>query len=153
MVIDHYKDFRYRFSDTGLPAFDGAEEFPTALIRVNGFDGGFTGIGRPIQSFPIVVSINGTANDGGNAYDWFLSQRTDDLEKQYLLIAQYMALKSGSIYLFLSPLCVTRLGLVSSTAPVNEDNLIDILNNTILYVRRRSDGAIQLVEMLKETLR
>lgn len=152
MIIKLYKDFRYRFSDTLAPSFDGREEWPTELVRANGFDAGFTGIPRPITAFPVTISCNGEAVDGGAAFDWYLSQRTDDWTNQYITVIQPGPLQSGTIELSLTGRALADLSLLTHTSQVSEEHLVRILTDNMLYVKRISDGAIQMVDLLRATL-
>lgn len=157
MIVTTYTDFRHRFSTSGTIGIDGYEEWPVAELGSGGFSGGFTTvsgspIARPILAFPITVSCNSGAADGGSAFDWYLSQRTDDPSLQWISIAQYSGTQSGTVTLALTAKCVSDLGLSSPTASLTEDELIAILKNCDLYVQRRSDDAIQVLQLLQYTL-
>lgn len=152
MIPLKWTDFRARFAAASTLGVDGVEAWPVSLVRANGFDAGLTGISRPITAFPVTVSCNGQAADGGSAFDWYLSQRTDDTSLQWISLAYLSATQSGTVVLSLTAKCVTDLGLSGATATLTEDELREILRHTTLYVRRVSDGAIQLVELLRYTL-
>lgn len=150
MIILRYTDFRYRFGDTGSVDFDGLELWDTSLLRASGFDDGITGLAKPITAFPSNITIVGA--DSPTAYDWYLSQRTDEASRQFIAVTQPSAALSGAIRLSLTTLCVSELGLASATAAVSEDELRIILNDCWLYCKRNSDGAIQVFDLLKGTL-
>lgn len=152
MILLRHTDFRQRFATVSTTDPDGFETWPIAKMRSGGFDGGFTGIARPISAFPMTVSCNAQAADGGAAYDWYLSQRTDDPSLQWISISQLSSTQSGSVVLALTSKCVADLNLASTTATLNEDNLREILRYVDLYVQRVSDDSIQLVKILQYTL-
>lgn len=152
MILPNYTTFRAFFATSATLAADGLEVWPVAELRSGGFTGGFTGIAKPITAFPITISCNAQAADGGAAFNWYLSQRTDDPTKQYLSITQLSATQSGSVVLALTSLAVSELGLGSATAAVGEAELIRILKHCDLYVQRVSDDAIQHVLLLQATL-
>lgn len=150
MIILRYTDFRYRFQNGLGTAFDGLEPWDPVMVRANGFDDGITGLAKPITAFPSNITIVGA--DGPSAYDWYLSQRTDEPSRQFIAVTQPDAALSGAIRLSLTALCVSELGLASATAAVSEDELRIILNNCYLYCLRTSDRAIQVFDLLNGTL-
>lgn len=152
MIILRWQDFRSRFATSSTIGVDGVEAWPVANVRASGFDGGLSGIGRPIAAFPLTVSCNALAVDGGAAFDWYLSQRTDDPTLQWISVAQYSATQSGTVTLALTSECVSDLDLSDVDATLTEDQIIEILKHCTLYVKRLSDGAIQLVQLLQYTL-
>ncbi len=152
MIIDRWTNFRYSFATSSTIGNDGVEVWPVEMVRANGFDGGFTGIPRPISAFPLTVSCNGQAADGGAAFNWYLSQRTDDSSLQWISVTQLSGTQSGSVVLALTSKCVSDLGLAGVTVTLNEDQLREILKHCDLYVQRVSDDAIQLVQLLQYTL-
>lgn len=153
MIIPNYTTFRERFGAvSGTFADDGYETWPVLLVRALGFSGGFTGIPRPINAFPLTISINAQADDGGNAFEWYLSQRTDDKPLQYLVLTQLSTLKSGSVVLALTAHGVEELDLALSTSPVSEDQVREALKHCTLYVRRKSDSAVQVAHLLRDAL-
>ncbi len=152
MILPSYTTFRAWFATGSTLAPDGLEVWPVAKVRSGGFTGGFSGIAKPITAFPITVSCNAQAADGGAAFHWYLSQRTDDPTRQYLSITQLSATQSGSVVLALTALAVSALGLAGATADVTEGDLIRILKHCDLYVQRVSDDAIQHVLLLQATL-
>ena len=160
MIIPSYAFMRTWFAiDPALTA-DGMERWPVELMRANGFDDGFTGIGKPIQAFPVTVSCNGgvvDASDANAPYHWYLSQRTDDTTKQWVSIAHASSLNSGSVTLTLTALAVSDLGLGSATDSLTEDQLARITKNLHLYVQRKrtaagGDSAVQWVDIGRYTL-
>lgn len=152
MILARWTDFRARFATSATTGPDGVEVWPIDEVRSGGFTGGFTGIARPITAFPLTVSCNSQAVDGGAAFDWYLSQRTDDSTLQWMSISQFSATQSGTVTIALTAKCVTDLGLGGTTATLTEDQLREILRHCTLYVQRVSDDAIQLVQLLQYTL-
>ncbi len=152
MILLRWTDFRHYFATSSTLGNDGVEEWPIASVRASGFTGGFTGIARPITAFPLTVSVNALAVDGGSAYNWYLSQRTDTASLQWISITQYSSTQSGTVTIALTAKCVTDTGIASTTASLTEDELREILKHCTLYVQRVSDNAIQLVQLLQYTL-
>jgi hypothetical protein len=152
MIIARWTDFRAIFATSSTLGPDGVEVWPLASVRASGFDGGLTGIDRPFSAFPLTVSCNAQAADGGAAYNWYLSQRTDDSSLQWMSITQYSSTQSGTVTIALTAKCVTDMGLAGVTASLDPDQLAEILKHCTLYVQRVSDDAIQLVQLLQYTL-
>lgn len=152
MIITTYTQFRAIFATSSTLAADGFEVWPVAMLRANGFDGGITGMPKPVTAFPVTLTCNGQAADGGAAFRWYLSQRTDDTAKQYLYCSQLSATQSGSVVIGLTSLGVAELGLAGPTAAVTEEQLIRLLKHCDLYVQRVSDDAIQHLLLLPATL-
>lgn len=152
-VIATYTTFRATFATSSTQDVDGFEVWPLAKVRSGGFTGGFSGIGKPIQAFPITVSCNGGASDASDAttYAWWLSQRTEDTASQWLSCVHSTVGYSGTVTIALTAKCVTDLGLGSTTDSLTDDELRRILMHCYLYVQRASDDAIQWVDLLAET--
>lgn len=145
--------FRAVFATSASADADGMPTWPIASVRANSFTNGFTGIGRPIQAFPLTVSCNGGLSDiaDSTTFNWYLSQRTDVAASQYMSIT-HAAGVSGTVTIALTSKCVTDLGLSGVTDSLTEDQLVRILNDAHLYVQRASDDSIQWVDMLEYTL-
>lgn len=151
MIIGNWATFRGVFADGGAPIdISGIEEWEPALMRALGFDGGITGTPTPITAFPFTVTVDGGAL-GAMVYDAYLSQRTDDPGLQYLRLT-HTAGTSGSWTIRLTSAGATELGLASVTSAVTIDQLRVALKHATLYVRRQSDGSIQLLNLLDATL-
>jgi hypothetical protein len=141
---------------------DSLEEYPglfagqaghTNLVRANGFNAGFTGIPTGAVGQNFFVSVNGQAPDaiaGVDEYDWYLSQRSDDPAKQWLSCATAHFFSSdtysGTVLVATTALANAELGL-GLTLTVEQQ--IEVFRFCHLYCRRRSDGAIQWVDLLK----
>ncbi len=147
MVIAFYSAFRSIFAVTGAPtADDGMLEFPgTSKLRT----GGFTGLETPtITTFPFDVTCNAGAVDGGAAFDWYLSQRTDMPASQYLTCKQLDGTKSGTVTIDTVDANVALLlPGVDPSDYTDDDNLAMILKHCHLYVQRRSDDAYQWIKL------
>lgn len=160
MILSSFTHFRDWFATSPTPVGpDGLPPWPIAKVRSGGFDNGFSGIDRPIDEFPITLSVNGQVADavpGIHEYDWYLSQRSDQAARQYFAVAHLFSFigdaVSGSIVLSLTDLAVAELAISLPTSPLNTDRLIQTCKNVHVYVKRRSDGAIQWVDLLKQTL-
>jgi hypothetical protein len=137
---------------------DALEEWPgpfsqtSDLVRSGGFDGGITGVPQPYALAAFHATVNGNAVDGVpgvDEYDWYLSQRTDTVAAQFLSIVPYTlavapATHSGTVTIQHTALATTELGLAS---PISDAQLRDLFRSTDIYVRRRSDGAIQWMSL------
>lgn len=146
MIVQRYSDFRGLFAlDGASAAADGLEEWPVANLR----SGGFTGLVTPtITSFPLTITCNGGAIDGGAAFDWYLSQRTDDPARQYLTITHTRPTKSGTVTIDINEDRVAALlPDVSGPALFEAGNLGLLMKNVALYVQRRSDKAYQWIKL------
>jgi len=151
MILGNWTTFRAVFADGGAPVdITGVLEWEPALMRALSFDGGITGTPTPITAFPFTVTVDGGAA-GAMAYDAYLSQRTDDVAAQYLRLTT-AAGKSGSWTIRLTAEGASELGLASVTDAVTIDQLRVALKHVTLYVRRQSDGSIQLLHLLDATL-
>ncbi len=151
MVFTSFSGFRAAFSTGGTDG-DGYATWPLAKVRSGGFDAGLTGIPRPISVVGLTISCNAEADDGGAAFDWYLSQRSDDPARQYLFLSQRTDPQSGTVLLITTAVGRAAVGMASINSPVNEDQLVRLFRDVTLYVRRVSDGAIQLVNLLPSTL-
>ena len=152
-VIANYTTFRAWFATSGTLDVDAMEVWPIAEVRSGSFTGGFSGIAKPIQAFPITVSCNGGATDVADAttYAWWLSQRTEDTGAQWLAMTEPTPGTSGTVSISLTAKCVTDLALSGATDSLDDDQLQRILKHCALYVQRASDDAIQWVDLLSET--
>ncbi len=153
MVLLTFPGFRAAFSPSGNDG-DGYPTWPVDKVRITGFNAGLTGIPRPITAFStgLVISCNGVAVDGGAAFDWYLSQRTDDPARQYLAMRQHTDTRSGTVLLTTTATGRAAVGMALPNSPINEDQATRLFKDVTLYVRRVSDGAIQLVQFLPYTL-
>lgn len=151
MIVGNWATFRTVFADGGAPVgVDGVLEWEPVLMRQLGFDGGITGTPTPITAFPFTVTVDAGAL-GAMVYDAYLSQRTDDPGAQYLRLT-HAAGTSGSWTIRLTTAGATALGLAAVTDAVTIDQLRVALKHATLYVRRQSDGSIQLLHLLDATL-
>lgn len=152
MILPTYSAFRTVFAvDPTVLDAAGAPLWTAALLRIGAF-AALTGIPRPVATFPISVTCNGGAADGGAAFDWYLSQRTDVVASQYLLLTQLDATHSGSVIIGLTAMAYTTLGISLVTQAVNEDQSTRLFRDVTLYCQRRSDNSIQLAQLLPTTL-
>lgn len=142
---------------------DSYERWPVALVRASGFADGLTD--EPVSALepsgltdlrlghmqPITLSANAYGSDsvyGVDDYDWYLSQRVGDHVAQPFTIvpastASFPAVNtwSGSVTLSLTNAAAAILGGTL-------DAQMDVAwKNCHLYVRRRSNGAIQWFDL------
>lgn len=139
---------------------DGVPEYPGAFASSNLVNsGGFTGLsgaidGVPYEGVEYEITCNSGAADstkGDDLFDWYLSQRTDVAASQFLSLTQKASTAtqsfSGSVLLNHTSLATTKLGIAANS--ITAEAFIRLLRHTALYVRRRSDGAIQWVPLLE----
>jgi len=138
---------------------DGHPPWPVDLLRAGGFSGGITGVGQPILEVPFTMSCNGGAADsvaGTDQYDWYISQRTDDPARQMLAVSAYAPVGvptySGSVVVGVTALGVARAGLASAASLISHDQMVLLFKHVTAYCRRRSDGAVQYVNVLDYAL-
>lgn len=130
---------------------DGVERWPVANMRAGGFTGGVTGMPIPyVFGLLITLTVNaGVADSVLNVdeYDWYLSQRTDEVSSQYLSMTEVppgASSFSGSVRLVTSTVS-NVLGIVDG--PITPPQTALLFNKAHLYVRRKSDDAIQLIDL------
>lgn len=134
---------------------DGRERFPVALVRANGFTGGITGIPQPAYNDSIITATcNSSFADaiaGTPDFDWYLSQRTDVVANQPMTITQTPDSGgnsfSGSVRLIVLP----DDGVYGDDA-ISDVDRVRIFKYCHLYVRRRSDGAIQWIDIFRRMM-
>lgn len=151
MIIRTHSAFRANFAITTDLDTSGYEEWPVEKVRSGGFDGSTIGTRLQVPadfsslSFPIDITCNNFALDLSpptDEYDWYVSQRTDDPDGQALSVEDFALQSSGRLVLNL-----TALG--ADTYPtIDTDAIINIFRNVYVYVRRRSDGAIQWASLI-----
>jgi hypothetical protein len=146
-----------------MEAFDvdpgGAESWPTELVRAAGFDGGIDGIPSPYTGAgAFTMTANALAADavfGVDDFDWYFSQRTDNSSLQYFTptaipLAGVQSF-SGSLRLFTNPANILQgIGWDSSPSTLTPSIIVKLFKYLDVYVRRRSDGAIQWSNFLRE---
>ena len=154
MIYPRWTAFRAGMADVGaLLDVDGMPAWPIAKMRINGFDATITMTEWKLPDDPLpgdpagmTVTCNGGATDAhdGTAYDWYLSQRTDDNTRQVLAISQLDATKSGTVDISTTALAAR---LVPSTNYVLPDAKANLFRRCDLYVQRQSDRAIQYLSL------
>ena len=129
---------------------DGAETWPTALVRANGFSSTWSLLPRPVTICPAQLTVNGLATDAvaGSSYRWYLRQRTDNAADQWLALAHANPLATGTVAISITDAGVAALGLATATTKMSADQQVRLLRNVTVYCRRDSDGAIQFVDLL-----
>lgn len=148
-VVNRYTDFRSMFAEGGVDpdatmALDGMQPWPVHLVRANAIPEVVLSDDTPdLNPLSLRLTINAEAVDGGSAFDWYVSQRSDDPTKQWWLVSQYSALRSGTIVMDLSPVGLAELGLEDTLDPVTADQSAAAVKFVDVYCLRRSDGAIQ----------
>lgn len=130
---------------------DGAETWPTALVRANSFSSTWSLLPRPITICPAQLTVNALVTDAtaGTSYRWYLRQRTDVVADQWLSIAHANPLSTGTITITITTAGVAALGLATASTKMSTDQQIRLLRNVTVFCRRDSDGAIQFVDLLQ----
>jgi hypothetical protein len=135
-------------------ANDGAETWPTALVRANGFSStfGITG-NNPITIYPSQWTINALATDvdAGSSYTWYIRQRTDDPDLQWLSVVHANPLHTGTIAVSLTARAVADLGIATALTKLSLAQQLRVLKSVTAFCKRDSDGAIQIVDVLRES--
>lgn len=148
-IVYRYTDFRSIFAEGGVNesatmALDGMQPWPVHLVRANAIPEIVLSDDTPdLNPLSLRLTINDEASDGGAAFDWYVSQRTDDPAKQWWLVYPYSAIRSGTIVMDLSPVGLAELGLTLTSDPVTADQSAAAVKLVDVYCLRRSDGAIQ----------
>lgn len=151
MIIENYSTFRSLANPGGSIGVDGLVEFDASKMRSGGFDGGITA--NPIDAFPIEATCNAYANDaspGVDEYDWYVSQRTSVAANKPFVLTRLDSLgqtRSGSIAIDISAWADAE-----NSDPFDISTVRVLFFAVDLYVIRRSDGAIQRLDLQKYLL-
>jgi len=134
-------------------ANDGAEVWPTALVRANGFSSTFVITQSPITLYPSQWTINNYVTDAaaGSSYTWFLRQRTDDPDLQWLQAVHADSTRTGTLYVTLTARAVSDLGIATSLTKLTASQQLRVLKSVTAFCKRNSDGAIQQIDVLRES--
>lgn len=156
MILPNYTSFRGFFAISGADLGpDGFEEWPLAKLRASSFDDLNVPTSTEDFSDTYTFTVNAIAPDavpGVDEYDWYLSQRTDDLDSQYVLISAYTPGHSGTVTVDLNPLTIANLLPFADPSEFSDpDNLALILRDCAIYCHRRSDDAYQWCALLQST--
>jgi len=133
---------------------DGLETWPTQSLRINGFNNTLAGVRKPgVAGIPMVVTANNYQADAvfnADEYDWYLSQRSDLAANQAFTIVQRPNVGfvsfSGTVHIALLFAKFGKLG----NERFSPSDIIRFFKHTHLYVQRRSDKAIQWVDLLRK---
>lgn len=145
MILDFYIGMRTLFALPGADvAIDGLPEWPASMVGANGFDGGIDV--SPNEVDDIIATCNAgdvDAVSGEDEYDWFCSVRTEHPAGKPLVFSPLDG-KSGSLLMSLSAWAAELYPepTARSTTPL-------LFGGCFLYVRRRSDGAVQTLDLAK----
>jgi hypothetical protein len=157
MILLRYHDFRLWFGQGYSPDRSGYPKYPTGRVLYPPGEAGFLlALPSPV-SCHMLLSVNGFAHDpsfGSDAFDWYLSQRTDDPARQlFALVPQDTpnATRSGTVLLTMTTLCQALFGVTPASplpAPLDRERLF---RDVTLYVRRRSNGSVMHASLLPPT--
>jgi hypothetical protein len=151
MSILDYRAFRILANPGGTLDALGLPEWPVASMRASGFDDGITV--SSTSAFPMVLSCNALAADSVTSvdeFDWFVSQRTEVSGSEPFVVAKYTPdtdTYSGSISLTLAAWASTEY-----PDPWDESMARVLFFAVDVYVRRKSDGAIQRLDLLAHVI-
>jgi len=143
--------FHSRFIDK-----DGYERWPDVdtYLHPSAFDDGFTGIPQPFDGTDFTVAVSGYTDDekvNEDEYNWYLSQRTDDVSKQLLSIEQTPNAGgisySGSVIIGISDYGLTQVSL-----PLSMNDQLLLFKYCHLYVQHLPTKNIQWVDLLEATI-
>lgn len=147
MIIPTYSMFRNMFATSSTVAPDGYFVWPVANVNVSAF----TGLTKPrypgFPTFPVELFATGVvaadAVRNTDDYHWYISQRTDDPAKQYLVATNPTPSPTQS---FSGTLRISMTSLGSTLFPTaNEERTLGLFRHVDIYVKRISDGKIQHV--------
>lgn len=129
---------------------DGAEKWPTDLVRAAGFSSTLTMTPRPATQFPVILTCNALATDvdAGSSYIWYVRQRTDDAALKWLDVQNTDVTRTGSVTIALTAKAVSDMGLALTTSKLTGDQQVRVMRNVTMFVKRLSDGAIQFADLL-----
>lgn len=148
MAIVGYDVFREMANPGGTVANDGLPEWPVASLRANGFDDGISV--SPTDAFPMTLTCNAGAVDAVDhvdEYDWFVSQGKETAGQG---VGHFVVTRkppgtdtySGSIVVDL-----TAAAEVLFPDPFDVSSIEVLFFGVDVYARRRSDGAIQRLDL------
>jgi len=147
------------YDTEGTPEWPGvfaAEAGRTNLMRASSFTGSMTGMPQPyLNASPgyIELTLSGFTSDSvafTPEYRWYLSQGTDVTAKQYWTLTGKPNLV-GTSYSGIIRLTQTALATAEFTATPTIEDAPGLLRNAHVYVQRVSDGAIQWLDLYKES--
>lgn len=172
-ICGSYEQFRDIFATSSTLDTSGRKVWPVASVQTglpigtgaifsNGNATAMLGVGIILGQaiataavFPYYISINGFAADavaGTDEYDWYVSQHTDEVSRQYFRpyrteedpLLTPPATSSGTIRLALSTLGTSTFGATLSAA-----ELARAFDHVAIYVQRKSDNAIWMFDPMR----
>lgn len=150
MIIENYSTFRVLANPGGAIGVDGLTEFDPMNMRKNGFDGGIK-FSSSIGNSPIVLTCNDETPDavaGVDEFDWYVSQRTSVQANKPLTVDRFDDLPtnswSGRIRLDLR-----AWAAIEYPDPYELETVKVLFFAIDVYAIRRSDGAIQRIDLMK----
>lgn len=146
MIVDGYNAFRKLFALPGADiAIDGLPEWPAEMVNANGFDQGIAIVYVAETTSYFATFDIADADDApfSDDYDWFCSVRTEDAAGKPLLFEPLPGY-SGTLEMTLSTWASDAY-----PSPFARSVIPALFGSCFLYVRRRSDGAIQVLDLEK----
>ena len=144
MIFTSWQAFRLAFSNGEPVDALGVPGWPVASMRAGGFDGG---IAMDTSASPYVLTCNAEASDpvqGVDRFDWYVSAGSAD--GGVLVVERHdptvTTQNSGSIEISLTPAAA-----VEYPEPFDVSTIPVLWFAVDVYVRRRSDGAIQRLDV------
>lgn len=133
---------------------DGFETWPVAQLRAGGFDDGITfAPAIPDLTNSLLITCNALAFDavnGTDEFDWYVSQRSDEPAGQFWAVTAALSplgSRSGTIKLDATAVATDEFPGMTLVTPAA---LSGCFQNVHVYCRRRSDGAIQWLDLYRE---
>lgn len=149
MIIENYSAFRAIANLGGAIGADGLTEFDPTKMRINSFDGGFSV--SSTSSFPISIScLPPEASpylEPTDLFDWYVSQRTSIAADKPFIVSRTPSGSGDGIVLDLAAWASTEY-----PDPFDLSTIRVLFFAVDIYVVRRSDGAIQRLDLMKYLL-
>lgn len=145
MIISNYSTFRAIANPGGAIGADGLTEFDPTNMRAGTFSGGFSV--SSTNSFPMTISCIPTALPPGDAedlFDWYVSQRTSIAEDKPFVATRKPGINGDGIVLNLASWAADEY-----PDPFDLSTVRVLFFAVDIYVIRRSDTAIQRLDLLK----
>lgn len=102
-------------------------------------------------SFPYVVCATSVADTFPDRYHWYLHQRSEDPEKQYLyaVLGEDSFSVAGATHSGYCTIRKTALGNSATASPYSEDEIWRLFDMTTLYVHDRVGARVQAIRPIK----
>lgn len=157
MIVLRYADFRALCAPGAPRDKSGYETWPVGSMLYPPGEAGFSLVLPASLSCLVAISVNALAYDasyGADEFDWYMWQRTDDPERQTLILQRQDTLsttRSGTVRLAPTQVAAARYGITESQPIPSPEDGVKIFRDVSLGVRRRSNGRIMMASFLPST--